>query len=232
MFNFLKKTRMGRDRKKKASHRDIEVVHVDQWHITFRSRALWPIRETLVLNMQRAGHGETEQAAFEVYLESSRVLTADSNEYKGKVRHAPPQVAQWFAPAADGVPAVSKDPPLTVSELRRGRRAVRTFQVVSKDLRTFKALCGDISATGMRIMADEQLDIGRELELDLDFDDFRFPKVRFRCEVVWCRARDGRRFWVGLRFLDVQAEERKLLETYIGLVDGSKSQLRMGLADR
>ncbi|HEY4002828.1 MAG TPA: PilZ domain-containing protein [Candidatus Xenobia bacterium] len=206
-----------------ANRKAIEIVAIDQWSMTFRSPALWPLREVLVLNLNLP---DGTSATVDVCIQAARVFADDVNEYTGRVQHAPPAAAGVFNAPTAGVEAETARP-VTVAELRRGRRANRFFQVVSKDLQRFKALCSDISHSGMRLVAQETLEVGRELELDLDFDDFRFPKVRFRCEVVWCRPRDDKSWWVGLRFLDVEEEERRLIETYIGLVDRSKTQMRI-----
>ncbi|MHB2020468.1 MAG: PilZ domain-containing protein, partial [Candidatus Xenobia bacterium] len=109
-------------------------------------------------------------------------------------------------------------------EQRRGKRAEKEFTVVSRDLQRFKAMCGDISSTGMRILAREELPAGKRLDLDLDFGDPTFPKVRFEAEVVWCKPKDKTSFWVGLRFTDMAATERRLLETFVENVERQKTE--------
>jgi hypothetical protein len=163
-------------------------------------------------------------------------------EYTGQLQHAPPELAELFQVRAEPVaPGSVPQPPPAVAAVaaeikptaaaassavvasgtvdnRIAQRANRSFKVISRDLQRFKALCGDISSSGIKLIAEEQIEKGKQLELDLDFDDFRFPKVRFKAEVVWCKPRDETTWWVGMRFIDMQDQEHRLLETYVAFV--------------
>lgn len=242
MFNFLKgsqKKSGGKGNKAAAAPRTpdpgFEIVSMDQWSIAFRSRTVYPICQTMALFISGGPNGVLTNCRIEVFINSSRLISKDMIEYTGELQHAPPEFAEIFkgmptpaapegavAPTDGAVPVAASASPVAgsvaVTEHRVAQRANRAFRVVSRDLVRFKAMCGDISSSGIRLIADEEIEVGKQLELDLDFDDFRFPKVRFRAEVVWCKRRDENTYWIGMRFLDMQDQERRLLETYVAFV--------------
>jgi hypothetical protein len=221
-----------------------EIVSMDQWSIAFRSRTVYPICQSMALFISGGPNQSLSNCRIEVFINSSRLISKDMIEYTGELQHAPPEFAELFrgqepsepgapeAPVVVPPPSVPAGPPaipttvaplvaaqnVEVTEHRVAQRANRAFRVVSRDLVRFKAMCGDISSTGIRLIADEAIEMGKTLELDLDFDDFRFPKVRFKAEVVWCKQRDDKTWWIGLRFLDMQDQEKRLLETYVAFV--------------
>jgi hypothetical protein len=246
MFNFLKGSKAKQERKTKSApvRRNpdpyFEIVSLDQWSMAFRSRTVYPICQTMALFISGGPNQALANCRIEVFINSSRLISKDMIEYTGELQHAPPEFAELFkgmepqpAPAVAAAPGVMPGvvpalatPPtpglspasVAVTEHRVAQRANRAFRVVSRDLVRFKAMCGDISSSGIRLIADEAIENGKTLELDLDFDDFRFPKVRFHAEVVWCKQRDEKTYWIGMRFLDMQDQERRLLETYVAFV--------------
>lgn len=166
------------------------------------------------------GDGRRHQELFRVLLTAARLFGQGRIEYTGCIRDATPErlglLSRYWAIQQKTAPRPGDEPR---PEERRAPRIGRVFQVMSKDLRTFKAVSLDLSATGMRLDVQEEVPVGKELELDLDFDDFRFPRVKCRAEAVWCRSVDHGRWNVGVRFTSLSPHARMVTEAFLKFME-------------
>ncbi|HEY4001373.1 MAG TPA: PilZ domain-containing protein [Candidatus Xenobia bacterium] len=198
---------------------DLEITRREQFNLTFRTTVVFPVKAHVWM-VAHPRDGSTE-FPLEVTLVSSYVLSDDRVEYAGKLDHAPAGFGAWEGqiflrdhPSKDGLKHEA-DAPTPESDQRRGRRLVRTFQVTSRHLSRYKALSSDISDTGLRLMAEESLPVGKVVDLTLDFDDFRYPHMKAQGEVVWARPRDSRTFWIGLKFVGMSEADQAIVAEYI-----------------
>lgn len=106
-------------------------------------------------------------------------------------------------------------------ELRTAERRDRQFQVMSPDLRTYKALALDISSTGIRLQVEASQPEGDILRLTLDFDMHRMKPIQVEGEIMWCRPADdeGRLWHLGVRFLDLTAPTQQVINRYLSYLD-------------
>jgi len=106
-------------------------------------------------------------------------------------------------------------------ELRRAERRDRQFQVMSPDLRTYKALALDISRSGIRLQVEASQPEGDILRLTLDFDMHRMKPIQVEGEIMWCRPGDdeGRLWQLGVRFLELRPETQQVIDRYLGYLD-------------
>lgn len=166
------------------------------------------------------GEGRRGQEIFRVLLTAARIFGQGRIEYTGRIEEATAErlelLSRYWAIQQRCTPRPGEEPR---AEERRAPRVPRVFQVMSKDLRTFKAVSLDLSATGMRLDAQEELPVGKDLELDMDFDDFRFPRVKAQAEVVWCRPVDHGRWHVGVRFTSVSPHARMVMDAFLKFLE-------------
>lgn len=162
------------------------------------------------------GDGRRGQEIFRVLLTAARLFGQGGIEYTGRIQEATADrlelLSRYWTIQQRSAPRPGQEPR---TEERRAPRVSRVFQVMSKDLRTFKAVSLDLSATGMRLDAQEEVPVGKDLELDMDFDDFRFPRVKAQAEVVWCRSVDHGRWHVGLRFTSMAPRDRMVMDAFL-----------------
>jgi hypothetical protein len=224
MFEFLRR----KDARSQSSEkdRDFRIVSLNDQTITFRSKNTYPVDQVIKINLK--GHGKAgsrSERKLQILVQSANFLTADAFEYTGQLQNAPADLIDWLREASKAG-ATKAGVSNKIFEQRRGVRAQRTFQVFSRDLQTFKALSSDISATGIRLIINEPVDVGKQLELTLNFDDYSFPAVKCKAEVVWCKERDRSSYFAGLRFTDMDDNDRKIAESYIDWVERYKSRFR------
>jgi len=104
------------------------------------------------------------------------------------------------------------------SEKRKSPRVeieLSVFFSVSAELphNFFTGIMHDISSGGLFLSTDQMLPIGTKLHLSFLMDTRR---VEGHAEVCWQRpSASGGEPGVGLRFLDISAEDRDLIEFYI-----------------
>lgn len=94
---------------------------------------------------------------------------------------------------------------------------VQRFRV-QDDRKTFFGYATNISSGGLFIGTTNPKEVGSRFLLDVPFPEPIGRTVRCNCEVVWCRT------WakgstlepgMGIRFLDLPAEEKELIDRWI-----------------
>lgn len=218
MFNFLKR----KTHEAAATDQSFRIVSVDNNVITFRSKAHYAVQTTVSLALKGKTRKGVREKKLEIFLHSANFVTADVFEYSGELRNPPTDLKDFLTEISRHGGGGSN----VIFEQRRGVRAQRTFQVFSKQLQGFKALSSDISATGIRLVVTEELQVGSHLELMLNFDDYNFPSVKLVAEVVWCRARDTGSYFAGMRFVEMSDHDRQIAESYIDWAERYKARFR------
>lgn len=105
-------------------------------------------------------------------------------------------------------------------ELRVAERRERSFQVMSPDLRVYKAIALDISSTGIRLQTEASQAEGDILRLTLDFDLHRMQPMQVEGEIMWCRPdEEGKSWQLGVRFLNLPQENQQAINRYLSYLD-------------
>jgi hypothetical protein len=99
--------------------------------------------------------------------------------------------------------------------VRQDPRVPCHFRVRSSQLPWFEAVAADISINGLAVRADHPLTVGRIVDLQWDFDDFRFPPTQGRCEVRWCMYEPEGQVRLGLRLLEMSEKHRLILSHFV-----------------
>ena len=97
-----------------------------------------------------------------------------------------------------------------------GLRLRKYIDVVVEDQLSFtllRAAIADISATGMRVIADQYLAKGTKYQFTMK----RNPFLTLRGEVRWIRNFEKETYQVGVLFVDVSDDDRKRLENFLEL---------------
>jgi len=121
-----------------------------------------------------------------------------------------------------------REPKKDEKEITASRRLHPRFNVdlqvgVSSDKKSVSARTRDISRSGLCLVATQ--DLAREkviaLELVLTFGGGGLSEpLHLRGKVVWCTALFGH-FQIGVMFLEVDPEQTRNLDMFIGFLDGS-----------
>ncbi|TLM65301.1 MAG: TIGR02266 family protein [Deltaproteobacteria bacterium] len=116
-----------------------------------------------------------------------------------------------------------QDKPVYLKEQKDKRRTLRVPLIVEKlpcrdGRRTFFGYAGNISRGGLFIATVSPREPGEQFELQVTLPPPAELTLQCRCEVVWKRhfARQGKYApGMGLRFLDLPAEQAAALERWI-----------------
>lgn len=99
---------------------------------------------------------------------------------------------------------------------RRGYyRLNRILPVVSKNLKGYKALTKDISCGGLQFTCSGGIKKGDVIPLKLDLDDYHADPISLMGEVQWVDESLPGETRVGLRFVELSDDQKKLLYDYI-----------------
>lgn len=99
---------------------------------------------------------------------------------------------------------------------RRGYyRLNRILPVVSKNLKGYKALTKDISCGGLQFTCGGGIKKGDIIPLKLDLDDYHAEPLPLMGEVLWVDESMPGETRVGLRFVELSDDQKKLLYDYI-----------------
>jgi hypothetical protein len=112
---------------------------------------------------------------------------------------------------------------ITASRRQHPRFPVDIQVGVSSDSQSVQAHTRDISRSGVCLVSTQGLAREKEisLELVLTFDQGGLSEpLNLRGRVVWCTAMFGR-FQIGVKFLDVDHEQARNLDMFLGFLDGS-----------
>ncbi len=113
------------------------------------------------------------------------------------------------------------DPNLEKRKSPRVKIELSVFFSVSSEIphNFFTGIMHDISSGGIFLSTDQMLPVGTRLHLSFLIDPRR---VETHAEVCWQRpAAPGVEPGVGLRFIDISAEDRDLIEFYIRQIRSS-----------
>ncbi len=94
-------------------------------------------------------------------------------------------------------------------------RLNRILPVVSKSLKGFKALTKNISCGGLQFTCGGGIKKGDVISLKLDLDDYQADPISLMGEVQWVDESLPGETRVGLRFVELSDDQRKLLFEYI-----------------
>lgn len=97
---------------------------------------------------------------------------------------------------------------------RRHPRLNRVMRVTSPAIPGFVSTTEDISIEGARIVSKGPLEVGSQLDLQLELDDANIPTLELRAEVRWS-GKKADSWHAGLQFVDLQRGERKMIEAFI-----------------
>lgn len=109
-------------------------------------------------------------------------------------------------------------------ERRRSVRANARLTTIIKNLSTHKvwrALTKNVSGVGICVVADEFLEVGSQLEVEIKLPDQGAP-ITFTGEVVWSQMVGGARksyealsMEAGIRFVEIPPKDQRLLQQYV-----------------
>lgn len=106
---------------------------------------------------------------------------------------------------------------------RDSERHEVSIRVKSRQLPGFRALTLDVSASGLQLETEAQLEKGQILNLELEFDTEELPDFSCPAEVMWSSGDDERRrYSAGLAFRP-ETDEQKLNTARMGAVLETRS---------
>jgi c-di-GMP-binding flagellar brake protein YcgR len=100
-------------------------------------------------------------------------------------------------------------------ERRIHYRLNRVLPIYSKHLKGFKGLTRDISSTGVHLSCGGGVKKGDIISLQMEFDDETMMPLHLRGQVCWVDDSLPPQVRVGIKFLDIEEHEQKMLHKYI-----------------
>jgi len=94
-------------------------------------------------------------------------------------------------------------------------RLNRILPLVSKSLTGYKALTKNLSCGGLQFTCGGGIKKGDVIQLKLDLDDYHADPIPLKGEVLWVDESMPGETRVGLRFLELEDEQKKMLYDYI-----------------
>jgi hypothetical protein len=195
--------------------------------IALQSQRVYPLGVRLYLNATSPSIERIRWTGVEVHLTDARRTGRTRFDYTGTVRKATPAIVDWLEQVQrQGSPTAANAATFVALHLdrRRERRTYKTFQVMSPDILGYKATTCDLSQSGLRLTTPVYVAPHSQLRMTLQFDDYNFPPVEVRGQVVWCQERGREGFWVGMQFVDLGDETRAHIAHYIDFAEGYKSR--------
>lgn len=216
MFNFFKK-KPKPDEAPAADSVDmdaaIEIMKFEGSDFVIRSRTIFAIDKTMDVTVSiPQPNGTLKKRRAELKLIGSKVLDEGGFEYEGILEDVSPEMEEFLRRRFEEQTLERRRK--SGADQRGGDRASLTFAVISRAFKNFKAVSADISPTGTKVFVDEPVDVGKVIDITMNFDDDNFESIRCHAEVMWCRPAE-RNHAVGLRFTDMTPEQ---LETVLGYI--------------
>ncbi|MDQ7826859.1 MAG: PilZ domain-containing protein [Candidatus Eremiobacteraeota bacterium] len=104
---------------------------------------------------------------------------------------------------------------IDLSERRDSLRQDRVLSVFSKNIKGYKGLTRDLSASGMMVVCDGGLQKGEEIDLSLELDEYGVEPLKLRGEVRWVVVMENEKIRAGIRFLEISRQHRTMIENYV-----------------
>ena len=171
--------------------------------LTFVSRSR-PTQQGLQLHLD-IGH---TRVGAQVYLKQARQTEFGDYICQGEVVQGLQEMQNPAVPEA--VQVYARNFPRTVARLR----------ALSPALPNFKALSVDLSMGGLKLETEDRLLPGSVIKMSLDLDLPDQEPVPLTCRVIWCQAQ-GKKFVVGLQFLELEPWIPPLLESFQSWLEGT-----------
>ena len=92
--------------------------------------------------------------------------------------------------------------------------------MLNTNLPNFKALSVDLSLGGLKLETEDRLLPGSVIRMSLDLDIPEQEPVPLTCRVIWCQTQ-GKKFVVGLQFLELEPWIPPLLESFQSWLQGT-----------
>lgn len=96
----------------------------------------------------------------------------------------------------------------------------RVLRVSSPSLPHYVGLTEEISPHGLRLSTTERLNIGEQIEMEIDLDVPNLGKLKAQAEVEWSAYKSDDTCHSGLRFRNMSTEQIGKLARYIRVVRG------------
>ena len=172
-------------------------------YLTFVSR-FRPRQQTLSLTLN-VGHGDLR---LEVHLQQARETRTGDFICHGRITQGSELINSPQMPKAAEVYA------------RTFPRINARLRALSPSLPNFRALSDDVSQGGLKLETEDKLTPGARLKMSLDLDIPGQEPIPLTCRVVWCQSQ-GKKFVVGLQFLDLEPWIPPLLQSFQAWLQGS-----------
>jgi hypothetical protein len=223
MFNFLKKLKGGgngrvtRTAESVDMDADVEIMKIEAGDIVLRSVVLFPLNKTLDVTVSiPQPDGSLKRRRAELKLVDCRLLDDEMREYDGVLEDVSPEMETFLLQRAEE--QASERRKKSGADQRGGDRATLTFAVISRAFKNFKAVSADISPSGVKIMVDGEVEVGKNIEITMNLDDDNFGSLTCHADVMWCRPAE-RKFAIGLRFSDLTEAQKETINNYMKFVE-------------
>ena len=100
-------------------------------------------------------------------------------------------------------------------DLSKMARVQKVLRVSSRDLPAYMGLTEEVALSGLRLSTSEPLEVGRILELTVEFDCHKIGTRKVRAKVEWSAHKGDGTCHSGLRFHDLDSVTFRKLAQYI-----------------
>ena len=107
------------------------------------------------------------------------------------------------------------------------RQTVELEAVLQQEKRRIRARTRDLSIGGLCITSDKEAEAGSEWNLTMSLvlpEDRRSEGLALKSRVVWC-SQLGKRYQLGLRFLDLDDERNKYIALFLRFLGGGSQDV-------
>lgn len=210
MFNFLKRIRGTNG----GAEPPVLLVALRDRSVVFETDVSIQLPSVSV-TLSAPIDGRSQSRRVKIALEVGRPIGEGVYEYCGELVDASLETLEFLKHVVAYHDRGRRERAARRGELRKnGKRSRHTFQVMSREFKSFRALSGDISSTGIKLHLDEALPTGKNIDLLLNFDDERLPQIQCRADVMWCRSTENG--WAaGLRFCELTDDQMATIDAYL-----------------
>ncbi|MBI3928450.1 MAG: PilZ domain-containing protein [Armatimonadetes bacterium] len=136
----------------------------------------------------------------------------------------PPEPEPEFVPIPEPEPEEEQAPDW--EEKRGETRFQRVLGVMGPQVPGFRCVTHDLSRHGLRLLADQPLESGQQLKLQVGLDDAGEP-VHLTGRVLWAQPKPQTSgYWIGVRLVDNLPEAaRQRLDTFLGKLEHGEQQV-------